>query len=93
MNQVTASSAVGVVITLDGACAQSIHVDHLLLMGKLLSTNRFTGMVEHPGLIFGLIVYCFAGCSMGFVHRARLQGPQLFVAARLPTYERNDLCP
>ena len=85
VNQVIASSAVRVVIAFNGARAQPVHVDHLLLLGKLLSARCFTGMVEHPRLVFCLIVHDFACAPVWFVDRAWLQRPELLVPARLPT--------
>ena len=38
MNQVVASTPVGVVVALDGASAQPVYIDHLLLLRKLLSS-------------------------------------------------------
>ena len=62
MNQVVASSPVGVVVALYGARAQSIHVDHLLLLCKLLGAESLAGVIEHPCFVLGLGVHDF-GCA------------------------------
>ena len=62
MYQDVASAPVGVVVALYGARAQSIHVDHLLLLCKLLGAESLAGVIEHPCFILGLVVHDF-GCA------------------------------
>ena len=91
MNQVVASAPVGVVVALNGAGAQPVYIDHLLLLRKLLSTKSFAGVVKHPCLIFGLVVHDFSCASVWLVQGTWLQRPELFVATRLLTNQWDDL--
>ena len=85
MNQVVASAPVGIVVAFDGASAQPVYIDHLLLLRKLLSSKSLAGVVKHPCFIFGLVVHDFCCASVWLVQRTWLQRPELFVATRLLT--------
>ena len=85
MNQVVASAPIGVVVALDGAGAQPVYIDQLLLLRKLLSTKSFARVVKHPCLIFGLVVHDLGCASVWLVQGTWLQCPELFVATRLLT--------